>query len=329
MILASIRPHIGGTSPDGQAVLVHSDRSHVALLPAGEFGSLLNLIEQWEAKLPRLREIHNAFSHGSWKETRPISQVSFLAPLPRTWGFVDGSAFVQHVRLVRKARGAEPPPDLLTVPLMYQGVSDNLLAPTDDIPLVDPAHGMDFESEVAVITNFVPLGTKATDAAKHILFITIMNDVSLRELIPREVGTGFGFLQSKPPSSFAPFLLTPDELGSAWQQGRLCLPLETKLNGEVFGTPNAREMHFSFFDLIEHAARTRPLSAGTIVGSGTVSNEDPTVGSSCIVERRMLEAIATGTASTTYLQAGDEVEISVTHEGVNLFGTIKQRVRRI
>jgi fumarylacetoacetate (FAA) hydrolase len=252
-----------------------------------------------------------------------------MAPLPRTWSFLDGSAFVQHVRLVRKARGAELPEDLLTTPLMYQGVSDNLLGPTDDIPLVDPEHGMDFEAEVAVVTNFVPCGTKAAEAAKHILFITIMNDVSLRELIPREVGTGFGFLQSKPPSSFAPFLLTPDELGAAWQNGRLCLPVETRLNGEIFGSPTAQEMHFSFFDLIEHAARTRPLSAGTIVGSGTVSNENPYVGSSCIVERRMIEIISTGTATTRYLRDGDEVTISVTDGSRDLFGTIRQRIRQL
>jgi fumarylacetoacetate (FAA) hydrolase len=329
MILGSIRSLDGAILPDGEAVLVNRARSHVALLPPEETSSLLHLIENWEVKLPRLREIQAALEHGSWSETRPLGDLSFMAPLPRTWCFLDGSAFVQHVRLVRKARSADLPADLLTTPLMYQGVSDNLLGPTDDIPLLNPEHGMDFESEVAVITNFVPRGTTADQAAKHILFVTIMNDVSLRELIPREVGTGFGFLQSKPPSSFAPYVLTPDELGPAWQEGRLCLPIETRLNGEIFGNPTAQEMHFSFFDLIEYAARTRPLSAGTIIGSGTVSNENPEVGSSCIVERRMLEIIATGVANTPYLHDGDEVTISVTNAGLGLFGTIRQRIRQL
>jgi fumarylacetoacetate (FAA) hydrolase len=212
---------------------------------------------------------------------------------------------------------------------MYQGASDNLLSAHDDIPLIDPAHGMDFESEVAVITDGVPMGTKASQAASHIKLVVLMNDVSLRELIPRELGTGFGFFHGKPPSSFSPFALTPDELGDAWRDGKVRLPLETELNGHLFGAPNACEMYFSFFQLIEHAAKTRPLSAGTIIGSGTVSNEDATVGSSCLVEQRMREKIATGAIETQYLKDGDRIVIRMRKDGRDLFGTIDQRVRKV
>jgi fumarylacetoacetate (FAA) hydrolase len=230
---------------------------------------------------------------------------------------------------VRKARGAELPEDLYTVPLMYQGASDNLLGPTDPIPLRLSTDGMDFESEVAVITDNVPMGCKADQAESHIRLIMLCNDVSLRELIPRELATGFGFFHGKPPSSFSPFALTPDELGDTWKDGRLHIPVTTTLNGTLFGSPNAGEMHFSFHDLIAYAATTRPLSAGTIVGSGTVSNKDESVGSSCLAERRMLEKINAGKISTPFLKDGDRITISATHAGVNLFGTIDQRVQQV
>jgi fumarylacetoacetate (FAA) hydrolase len=241
---------------------------------------------------------------------------------------LDGSAFIQHVILVRKARGAELPDDLYTIPLMYQGASDNLLGPRDDIPLRNAADGMDFESEVAVITTHIPMGTKSSHAGEHIVLVLLCNDISLRELIPRELATGFGFFHGKPPSAFSPFAVTPDELGSAWKDARLHLPVTTTLNGEIFGSPNAGEMHFSFQDLIEHAASTRPLSAGTIIGSGTVSNRDESVGSSCLAERRMLEKIKSGSITTHYLQHEDRVTISVSHNGINLFGTIDQTVKQ-
>ena len=254
---------------------------------------------------------------------------SFSAPLPRSWGFLDGSAFIQHVKLARKARGADLPAELESVPLMYQGVSDNLLGPHDDIPLRDITDGLDFESEIGVIVDSVPRGTTAKEAGKHIQLVLLLNDISLRSIIPREVGTGFGFIQSKPPSAFAPFAVTPDELGAAWKDGRLHLPVKTTLNGEIIGSPNAGEMFFSFNQLIEHAVATRSLSAGTIIGSGTVSNEDSHVGSGCLAERRMLEQIASGSVTTPWLTEGDTVSISVHQDGVDLFGTINQTVRKI
>jgi len=328
MIVASIESSRPELRIDGELVIVHPNRREVAILPAERFCSLLNALDSWDSNLEELRQIDQELRGGHWKKTRLITDVQFKAPLPRTWAFLDGSTFVQHVILARKARGAEPPEDLLTMPLMYQGASDNLLGPHEDIPLRAPTDGMDFESEVGVITGPVPMGTKAKDAEKHIKLILLINDVSLRDLIPRELATGFGFFHGKPPSSFSPFAVTPDELGGDWRDARLHLPVRTLLNGKVFGTPNAGEMHFSFGDLIEYAATTRPLSAGTIIGSGTVSNSDESVGSSCLVERRMLEKIRSGSIQTVYLKEGDTVEISVHKEGIEIFGTIRQTVRR-
>jgi fumarylacetoacetate (FAA) hydrolase len=329
MIVASINNSSPTLQLDGELVLVHPERDRVAILPKDYFSSLRNALDSWEEASRRLQEIDSKMRGNSWPHMKAISEISFLAPLPRTWAFLDGSAFIQHVILVRKARGAEPPEDLRTLPLMYQGASDNLLGPNDDIPLRAESDGMDFESEVGVITGSVPLGTKASDAGRYIRLILLINDVSLRELIPRELATGFGFFHGKPPSAFSPFALTPDELGSDWREGRLHLPLETKLNGNAFGHPNAGEMHFSFHDLIEYAATTRPLAAGTIIGSGTVSNKDESVGSSCIVEQRMLQKINTGAISSPYLKDGDTVDISVRRNGRNLFGSIQQRVKRV
>jgi fumarylacetoacetate (FAA) hydrolase len=276
-----------------------------------------------------LQNIASRLNAGTWEETLPVDQLSFKAPLPRTWSLLDGSAFIQHVILVRKARGAEPPADLFSVPLMYQGISDNLLGANDPIPLLDSTFGLDFESEIAIITDHVPQGTKACDAASHIKLILLMNDITLRELIPRELATGFGFFHSKPASSFSPFAVTPEELGDAWRDGRVHLPLFTYLNGTLFGSPSAGEMYFSFFDLIEHAAKTRHLSPGTIIGSGTVSNENRSTGSSCIVEKRMLEIIETGSATTRYLKPDDTLEITTLLNGRNLFGSIIQRVVQV
>ena len=327
MILATIPSRHAPSSPDGEVAIVSSNHSTIALLPESETMPLRAALESWRTIEPRLRGISELLEEGRWSDTIPAIQMSFKAPLPRTWALLDGSAFIQHVVLVRKARGAEPPADLFTIPLLYQGISDNLLGPCDDIPLLDPTHGMDFESEVAVITDFVPQGTKAAAAEKHIKLLLLMNDVTLRDLIPRELSTGFGFFHSKPASSFAPYAVTPDELGAAWRDGRVHLPLITRLNGTLFGNPHAGEMHFSFFDLIEHAAKTRDLSAGTIIGSGTVSNESRAVGSSCIVEQRMREVLDTGAPSTPYLKEGDSVEIVMLDRGRDIFGAISQRVR--
>lgn len=329
MIVASVRTSDPSRSVDGELVLVHPNRTTVAHLPREHFSSLRDALDSWDAASARLYEIDGMLRKGSWKTTSLTSDLSFMAPLPRTWAFLDGSAFIQHVILVRKARGAELPEDLYTVPLMYQGASDNLLGPCDPIPLRLPSDGMDFESEIAVITDQVPMGRKAAQAEAHIRLIMVCNDISLRELIPRELATGFGFFHGKPPSSFSPFALTPDELGGDWKEGRLHLPVTTTLNGAVFGSPNAGEMHFSFPQLIEYAATTRPLSSGTIIGSGTVSNKDESVGSSCLAERRMLEKIKTGKIVTPFLKNGDRVTISVTRDGVDLFGTIDQRVQQV
>lgn len=324
MKLATIYPTTKSlNNRDGQLVVVDQMKGCVYLASDNRFPTLLSAIENWGEAKKYLEEIPK----NSGSTQLPIDECKFLAPLPRSYAWLDSSAFIQHVILVRKARGAEPPEDLRTVPLMYQGASDNLLGPNDDIPLIDLEHGLDFEGEIAVVTDYVPCGTNATKALEHIKLLLLMNDISLRNLIPREVQTGFGFVQSKPPSSFAPFAITPDECGAHWRDGRLTLELESKLNGKLFGRPNAKEMHFSFGDLIAHAARTRPLSAGTIIGSGTVSNEDEGVGSSCIVERRMLEKIKSGEMKTPYMQPGDTIEMNVLLNGTSLFGSIKQKVK--
>lgn len=327
MKLATVRPttNIYGSEKDGRLIIVSADNSRGCLVPKWE--TMLSCMESWDLAEPELRQISSKLNNKSG-ESFSMDSVSLMAPFPRTWAWLDGSAFVQHVILVRKARGAEPPEDLLTVPLMYQGVSDNLMGPTDPIPLEDESYGMDFEGEIAIVTDTVPMGTKSENASAHIKLLLLMNDVSLRNLIPRELATGFGFFHGKPASSFAPFAVTPDELGDAWSGGRVHLALESSLNGAQFGHPNAGEMHFSFEQLIEHAAKTRSLSAGTILGSGTVSNKDETVGSSCLAEKRMLEKIHTGTSTTPFMKVGDFVELDMVRGGVSIFGKIAQKVVR-
>lgn len=312
---------------DGRLAVVSPDGRYAVPVQPDACPNLLGALEDWERAEPYLRSIHDQLVDGKAREALDLTRAQLMAPLPRCWSWVDGSAFLQHVLLVRKARGAEPPEDLKTVPLIYQGVSDHLLGPNDDVPLVDEAYGMDFEGEVAVVLDDTPPGTSAPEAASHVKLLMIMNDVSLRNLIPRELAAGFGFFQSKPASSFAPFALTPDELGGAWRGGRVHLELRTTYNGKLFGHPNAGEMHFSFHDLIAHAARTRRLSAGTILGSGTVSNADEAVGSSCLAEKRMLEKIKTGTMSTPFMKAGDTVEMEMRDgKGRDLFGRISQTI---
>jgi len=252
------------------------------------------------------------------------------APLPRAYQWADGSAYVNHVELVRRARGVPMPESFWHDPLMYQGGSDALLGPCDPILAADEAWGIDFEAEVAVITDDVPMGIAAADAVHHIRLVTLANDVSLRNLIPAELAKGFGFFQSKPATAFAPVAATPDELGEAWDGQRLALPLRSQLNGADFGWPDAgTDMTFGFDRLIAHAARTRRLCAGTIVGSGTVSNRDRSTGSSCIAERRMLETLQYGEPRTPFLRFGDRVRIEMRDSaGRCLFGAIEQRVER-
>ncbi len=292
--------------------------------------TLQDAIEHWDEVENQLREIYLALNDGKIADSFPFIPTDMAAPLPRSYQWADGSAYVNHVELVRKARGAEIPADFWTVPLMYQGGSDAFLGPQDPIEVADEAYGVDFEAEVAIITNDVPMGIDSANATNHIKLIMLVNDVSLRNLIPAEIGRGFGFFQSKPASSFSPVALTPDELTSHWDGKRVHLPLLSYLNSELFGEPNAGvDMTFSFPDLIAHAAKTRDLAAGTIIGSGTVSNLDRSKGSSCIAEKRMLEIIAEGKAQTEYMHFSDTIRIEMLDsEGQSYFGAIEQRLTK-
>jgi fumarylacetoacetate (FAA) hydrolase len=262
------------------------------------------------------------------------------SPLPRAYQWADGSAYVNHVELVRKARGAEMPATFWTDPLMYQGGSDSFLGPRDHIPVIDEGWGIDFEAEIVVVTDDVPMGVSAIDAVAHIQLIMLVNDVSLRNLIPGELAKGFGFFQSKPSSAFSPIAVTPDELGDAWSDAKVHLPLLSFLNDTAFGKPDAGiDMTFDFGQLVAHAAKSRPLGAGAIIGSGTVSNklddgpgkpiEDGGVGYSCIAEIRTIETIDSGKPSTSFMKFGDRVRIEMNDaSGRSIFGTIDQVVEK-
>ncbi len=312
---------------DGDLVVVSRDGKWAVRVP--QIAATLQMaVDEWAKTRPQLEAIYELLNRENCPGAFPLQQDEMLSPFPRAYQWVDGSAFLHHVKLVRRARQAEMPTKLYEVPLLYQGGSDDFLAPRDPIPLVDPSHGLDFEAEVAVVTDAVPLGVTDAEAERHIILLCLVNDVSLRGLIPEELAMGFGFFQSKPSSAFSPFVVTPDECGEAWREGRLHLPLQVNYNGELFGRANAGAMHFSFAQLIAHAARTRNLGPGTIVGSGTVSNEDPQVGSSCLAEKRMLEQIADGQPRTPFMRWGDTVEISMSLDGQDIFGAIRQTVAR-
>ncbi|MFT3914742.1 MAG: fumarylacetoacetate hydrolase family protein [Anaeromyxobacteraceae bacterium] len=313
-------------SRDGRLAVVRRDGA--AYADAGAIATTLQAaLDRWDACEGPLRALAAELDAGR-APSRPLDPKALLSPLPRAYEWVDGSAYLTHVRLVRKARGAEPPPTLETDPLVYQGGSGVLLAPTEDIPLPDPAWGMDFEAEVCVVLGDVPRGTTAADAGRHVRLVLLANDVTHRNLVPPELAKGFGFFQSKPATAFSPFAVTPDELGPAWRDGRLHLRMHVRWNGkEVGSTDTGPEMHFSFHDLLAHVARTRGFTAGTILGSGTISNEDPARGYSCIAEVRAREMIEHGGARTRFLQAGDTVEIEVRDAaGRSPFGTISQKV---
>jgi fumarylacetoacetate (FAA) hydrolase len=311
---------------DGELILVAKDRQS-AISARCVAPTLQAALDAWSENETKLQALAILLESGCSLDVFKIEKHTLLAPLPRAYAWLDGSAFLNHVLLVRKARGVEPPKTLQTDPLMYQGGSDAFLAPTDAIELAEASWGIDFESEVVVITDDVPMGVEVSDAPFYIKLITICNDVSLRNLIPTELEKGFGFLQSKPSTAFAPFVLTPDELGSSWLESRVHLPLESWHNGKLFGNPDAGvEMHFSFAELISHAAKTRPLRAGTLIGSGTVSNSDRGRGSSCIAERRMIEKIDGTVSQTPFLNFGDQVRIEMFKEGLSLFGAIDQKV---
>jgi fumarylacetoacetate (FAA) hydrolase len=315
-------------SRDGTLVVVSRDNTK-AVKATDIAPNLLTAMEKWDEIAPKLEELYQSLNEGDVVGAFDVKEEDFHSPLPRTWQWLDGSAFIHHIKLVRMARNAPLPETLKTVPLMYQGCSDNFLAPTEDIPQVDFSHGTDFEGEVGVILKDVPMGTKAQDALKYVALVVMINDVSLRGLIPDELKQGFGFMQSKPASSFGPFAVTPDELGENWKDGKVTLPLNVNLNGEFFGKANGGEMFFSFAQLIEHAAKTRHLAAGTILGSGTVSNENPEKGSSCLAEKRMLEKINEGEFKTPFMKIGDRVSMEVFNDkGVSLFGKIDQKVSK-
>jgi fumarylacetoacetate (FAA) hydrolase len=312
---------------DGSLLVVSKDGTRAVAVPSIA-RNLQSALDNWSAAEPLLRERYDALNTSSVPGEFPVDVTKLMAPLPRAYEWIDGSAYINHIVLVRKARNAELPATLKTDPLVYQGASGRLLGPTEDVQHFSEEYGIDFESEITVVTDDVPMGTEVKDAAKHIRLFMLANDVTLRNLIPSELEKGFGFFVSKPATAFSPFAVTPDELGDAWHDGRVHLPLRTMWNGKLFGNPDSGpEMHFSFFDLMQHVTKTRQLTAGTIIGSGTISNEDRTKGASCIAEIRMREKIDTGAFQTAFMKFGDTVEIEMFDAGgKSIFGAIKQRV---
>jgi fumarylacetoacetate (FAA) hydrolase len=334
MKLASLK---GGR--DGKLVVVSHDLTKAA--SAEHIAPTLQVaLDDWERAAPALAALAESLEHGAVPSMR-FREHDVASPLPRAFQWADGSAYVNHVELVRKARGAEMPESFWTDPLMYQGGSDSFLGPRDPIMMADEAYGIDMEGEVAVVTGDVPMGISALEARRHIRLVMLVNDVSLRNLIPAELAKGFGFFQSKPSSAFSPVAVTPDALGEAWDGGKLHLPLLMSVNGKPFGQANAGvDMTFDFGQLIAHAAKTRPLCAGSIIGSGTVSNKGKDGGAgkpvaaggcgySCIAEIRMIETIATGKPATPFLKFGDTVRIEMKdNTGRSIFGAIEQDVKQ-
>jgi fumarylacetoacetate (FAA) hydrolase len=313
-------------SRDGRLLIV--DRSGTRQRSASPVArTLQQALDEWPVCLPGLRELATELEQrpGSGE---PLEPERLAAPLPRAFEWIDGSAYLNHVRLARRARGAEPPATLETDPLVYQGGSSVLLGSRSPIELPDPSWGLDFEAEVCVILGDVPRGLTASAAEPHIRLLALANDLSYRNLIPGELAKGFGFFNSKPATAFSAFAVTPDELGPAWHDGRLHLDMTCCLNGALMGRPNAGSgMFFSFFELIEHIARTRAFSAGTILGGGTVSNADPAAGVACLAERRCIEMLASGKALTPFLEPGDRVRIEMRDAGGrDIFGAIEQEV---
>ncbi len=321
MKLASLR-----SGRDGALVVVSRDGQRFAAATAIA-PTLQAALDDWRRTEPALRALAERLESGALAGS-PLDPAALASPLPRAYEWVDGSAYVNHVLLVRQARKAEPPATLYTDPLVYQGGSGVLLGPREPIPLVDAAWGLDFEAELAVVLLDTPRGTRADQAEPHVALLMLVNDVTLRHLIPEELAKGFGFFCSKPASAFSPFAVTPDELGAAWRDGRVHLRLRSTLNGQLVGDPEAGpEMHFSFFQLIEHICKTRSYTAGTLLGSGTVSNADRARGISCLAERRMIETIDAGAPSTPFLKQGDRVTIEMLDpEGRSIFGAIAQEV---
>ncbi|MCB5225727.1 fumarylacetoacetate hydrolase family protein [Alishewanella sp. 16-MA] len=333
MKLASLK----NQTRDGQLVVVSRDLQHCVAIPQIAH-TMQQLLDNWQQLASKAEQVYQALNQGSLSDAQPFEQAACESPLPRAYQWADGSAYVNHVELVRKARNAEMPASFWTDPLMYQGGSDDFIGPRDPIVAITPEHGIDFEGEIAVITDDVPMGISADAALDKVRLLMLVNDVSLRGLIPNELSKGFGFFQSKPASSFSPVAVTPDELGQHWQAGRLHLPLLSTYNGEAFGKPNAGiDMTFNFGQLIAHAAATRNLGAGAIIGSGTVSNKQGTdygtaiaeggVGYSCIAEIRMIETIRDGKPTTRFMQFGDTIRLEMLDpQGQSIFGAIDQQV---
>ncbi len=322
MKLASLRE-----GRDGALIVVDRELSRAVRVPYIA-PTMQAALDEWHTTAPKLQAVYDSLSGGADVDAFALQQDRLAAPLPRAYQFVDGSAYLAHVERVRRARGAEMPPSFLTDPLMYQAVSDHFLGPCDDVAVASEDYGIDFESEVGVITDDVPMAVSAAQAAHHVKLLCLINDVSLRNLIPAELGKQFGFLQGKPRSALSPVFVTPDELGDAWRDCKVHLPLITTYNGEWFGNPECGEdMQFDFCELIAHAAKTRPLSAGTIVGSGTIANQDLTRGSSCLAEKRVLEVIEHGAAETPFMRFGDAIRIEMLdRDGNSIFGAIEQRI---
>ena len=340
MKLASLRNGRDGqlvvVSRDLQRYLFAAEAAPTAGGPSGPY-TLQAALDDWANARPALEELSNRVNAG---EGEPFDQAACASPLPRAYQWADGSAYVNHVELVRKARGAEMPESFWTDPLMYQGGSDSFIGPRDNIPMADEAWGIDFEAEIVVVTDDVQMGVSPEAALDHIQLVMLVNDVSLRNLIPGELAKGFGFFQSKPSSAFSPVAVTPDELGDAWRDGKLHLPLLSRLNDQPFGKPDAGvDMTFHFGQLVAHAAKTRPLCAGSLIGSGTISNkldggpgkpiEEGGVGYSCIAEIRTIETINDGKPSTSFMQVGDTIRIEMNDaNGESIFGTIEQTVEQ-
>ncbi len=314
---------------DGTLIVVSRDLA-TAVRATGISATLQQALEDWSNIAPRLNALYESLNAGDADGVFDVDMARLASPLPRAYEFVDGSAYLPHVARVRKARGAEVPESFYTDPLMYQATSAAFHGPRDTVKVVSEDYGIDLEAEIVIVTDDIPMAVTPAQAAAHIQLIGLVNDVSLRSLIPGELAKGFGFLQSKPRSTLSPVFVTPDELGDAWRDNKLHLPLLTHVNGDWFGAPEAGiDMQFDFSQLVAHAAKTRPLSAGTIVGSGTIANEDTSRGASCFAEQRTVEALEHGAPKTPFMSFGDTVRIEMLDAaGVSIFGAIEQVIER-
>ncbi len=312
---------------DGTLIVVSRDLKQ-AVKATGIAATLQAALDDWSNVAPRLNALSDELNHGNAAGAFALDMTALASPLPRAYEFVDGSAYLPHVERVRRARGAEVPESFYTDPLMYQATSAGFLGPRDPVVVPSEDYGIDLEAEVVVVTDDVPMAVTPAQAAEHIQLIGLINDVSLRGLIPGELAKGFGFLQSKPRSALSPVLVTPDELADAWQDDKLHLPMRTWLNGAWFGEAECGvDMQFNFAQLVAHAAKTRPLTAGTIVGSGTIANEDTSKGASCLAEQRTVETLRDGKPTTPFLKFGDSLRIDVTDkQGASIFGAIEQLI---